>query len=147
MRSHGVPNFPDPDSHGGISITAGPGGLNPDSPKFQAAQKACEKLMPAANASPAQQAQAQAQMLRYSACMRSHGLAKFPDPQFSGGRGSLKLDSSSGLNPNSAQFKAAQKACQKMLPGRPTGGPGGTTGKGSTGGGPTGGASLQTNTP
>jgi hypothetical protein len=48
MRDNGVTNFPDPDPEtGGIMLRAGPdSGLNPNDPKFQAAQKTCEKLRP-----------------------------------------------------------------------------------------------------
>jgi hypothetical protein len=47
MRSHGVPNFPDPkEASGGISISLGGPGLDPNSPKFQAAQNACRSLTP-----------------------------------------------------------------------------------------------------
>jgi hypothetical protein len=44
MRSHGVPNFPSPNISGGrISLKLGNGaGLNPSSPQFQAAQRACQ---------------------------------------------------------------------------------------------------------
>jgi hypothetical protein len=50
MRSHGVPDFPDPkfSSGGGISISLngrGGSGLDPDSPIFQKAQKTCQPLM------------------------------------------------------------------------------------------------------
>ena len=44
MRTHGVPNYPDPKfSGGGVSqsVNAGPGGVNPQSPAFQQAQKDC----------------------------------------------------------------------------------------------------------
>jgi hypothetical protein len=43
MRTHGVPNFPDPvfPSHGGIGIREGGAGINPQSPAFQKAAKAC----------------------------------------------------------------------------------------------------------
>jgi hypothetical protein len=50
MRSHGVPNFPDPQIQsgpgGGIGVRiGGPGsGINPQSPAFQSAQRACGKL-------------------------------------------------------------------------------------------------------
>jgi hypothetical protein len=37
MRSHGVPNFPDPGPGGGIQINSG---INPFSPAFKAAQTA-----------------------------------------------------------------------------------------------------------
>ena len=45
MRSHGVPNFPDPTATGGIQIQAG-SGVDPQSPSFQSAQKSCFKLLP-----------------------------------------------------------------------------------------------------
>ena len=44
MRTHGVPNFPDPSFSGNgarIQLGAGSGGIDPNSPAFQAAQKAC----------------------------------------------------------------------------------------------------------
>ena len=47
MREHGVPDFPDPifDSSGGAQIRITKE-LNPESPAFQKAIKACEKTMP-----------------------------------------------------------------------------------------------------
>jgi hypothetical protein len=51
--------------------------------------------------------------------MRSHGVPNFPDPQFSGG--GVRIGGT-GLDPNSPQFTAAQKACQSKLPGKPGGG-------------------------
>lgn len=62
-------------------------------------------------------------VLKYSACMRSHGLPKFPDPQISGNRVSMIVGSKSGIDPRSPVFQAAQKACQQyMKPGGPAGG-------------------------
>jgi hypothetical protein len=58
MRSHGEPNFPDPQfgaGGGGISIRislhagSGASALDPQSPIFQAAQKACSALLPGAS--------------------------------------------------------------------------------------------------
>jgi hypothetical protein len=44
MRSHGVTKFPDPDSYGVFGLL-GPGqGVDPNSPTFQAAEKACQSL-------------------------------------------------------------------------------------------------------
>jgi hypothetical protein len=60
-----------------------------------------------------------AQGIRYSACMRANGLPKFPDP--SGGVGGIQIQISSGINPASPAFQAAQTRCSKLLPG---GGPG-----------------------
>ena len=49
----------------------------------------------------------------YSACMRKNGVPNFPDPQ----GGKLIMKQGSGIDPNSPQFQAAQKKCQKLLPG------------------------------
>ena len=46
MRSHGVPNFPDPQTQGGGTFFGG-GGINPSSPQFQNAMQACRSLLPA----------------------------------------------------------------------------------------------------
>jgi hypothetical protein len=115
MRSHGVPNFPDPGPRGDVTIRRAYG-IDPSSPSFQAAQKTCQKELPnGGKASPAEQAQMQQQALRYSACIRSHGVPNFPDPQFSGGQVLLAVRNGSAINPNSPTFQAAQQACQKYL--------------------------------
>ena len=48
MRSHGVPNFPDPQFQagpgGGIGVRINGAGINPSSPAFQTAQKDCGKI-------------------------------------------------------------------------------------------------------
>jgi hypothetical protein len=122
MRTHGEPEFPEP-TEGHIQIHSQNGhGPNPESPQFQAAEKACSKYAPSRVApSPAQQAKMQEQALKMSACMRSHGVPNFPDPKFSSSGGGvrvrLKVGSSSGIDPSSPQFQAAMKACQSNLPG------------------------------
>ncbi len=117
MRSHGEWNFPDPNAQGVISSSS----IDPSSPQFQQAMQACQKDLPHGGgaASPAQQAEIRQQALAFSACMRKQGLPDFPDPQFlSGGRVALKIGSGSGVDPQSPQFQAAQKACQSLLPGK-----------------------------
>lgn len=125
MRSHGVTSFPDPvaQAGGGISLTikGGPGtGLDPNSTTFQAAQQACQSLLPAPKGGTSGgtvDPQLQQKALAFSQCMRDHGVTDFPDPQFNGngvilgGGGQVKID------PNSPTFQAAQKACQSLLPG------------------------------
>ena len=117
MRSHGVPDFPDP-VNGGFDITAGPGSdLDPGSPQYAAADKACAALSPedqAANGTVDPQAQAEA--LKYSACMRSHGVPSYPDPVFTGGSIREAVRAGSGIDPNSPQFIAAQNTCQSLQP-------------------------------
>lgn len=127
MRSHGVPNFPDPSGDGSITFGSG-SGIDPSSPKFQKASDTCRKLLPSGGQpSPQQQAKAQQQMLAFSACMRSHGVPDFPDPTFSGGHISMQIKGGPGsdLDPSSPKFKAAQEACKGNLPGRGKGLPGG----------------------
>jgi hypothetical protein len=46
MRSHGVPNFPDPVFSGNGSRLQLSGGVNPAAPAFKAAQKACGSPLP-----------------------------------------------------------------------------------------------------
>ena len=86
MRSHGVPNFPDPNPGGGFTFQAG-AGINPSSPVFKAAQAKCQKLMgggpPGPGTTTHPSAQAMAQMLKVSQCMRRHGITGFPDPRTS----------------------------------------------------------------
>jgi hypothetical protein len=115
MRSNGFPNFPDPNSNGVISGAISLG-INPNSPQFQAAQKACQKYASGGIQSPRQQAQASARGLEFAKCMRSHGIADFPDPGSNGGIGSGN-PANSDLNLNSPQFQAAQKVCQPIYTG------------------------------
>jgi len=117
MRRHGVPNFPDPDSNGRLVFSSGEG-INPNSPQFRAAQRACQSLLPHYQPSAKAQAQFLKQALRFSQCMRAHGVPNFPDPQSSGSGVGLRITKDSGIDPNSPQFKAAQKACEALLPGQ-----------------------------
>ncbi len=86
MRSHGVPNFPDPSGGGGIQIPVG-SGINPGSPSFQSAQKSCSKLL--SGGGPRRAAASEQQKLKLlamSRCMRQHGFSTFPDPTASAPR-------------------------------------------------------------
>jgi len=135
IRSHGVPNFPDPtaQSNGGMRFEATNGqfrvnGVAVNAPAFRNAQQACRAYAPnGGRPLPLSPARRQA-MLQFSQCMRSHGISNFPDPQFSGGSVRLRITPGSGINPQSPAFKSAQTACaplvRKALPGGPPG-PGG----------------------
>jgi hypothetical protein len=80
MRAHGVPNFPDPGSGGGIQLNSG-SGVNPQSPAFQSAQNACQKLLPGGGPGRAQGSEARkVALVKLAECMRAHGLTTFPDP-------------------------------------------------------------------
>jgi hypothetical protein len=59
------------------------------------------------------------QAVAYAACMRSHGVANFPDPQIShnGNEVSVKIAVPAGASGGNPKFGAAQQACRKLLPG------------------------------
>jgi hypothetical protein len=128
MRDHGVPDFPDPQTTGngnvGISINGGPSStLDPSSSTFQAAQQACNKLLPKGGPDgKGPSAKDRAAMLAFSACMRSHGLPDFPDPKFSSDGGGVVVQAGgpgndkSDLRPDSPQFQAAMEACKSKMP-------------------------------
>lgn len=59
--------------------------------------------------------------IKFAQCMRSHGVPNFPDPGGSGRGIHINISPGSGVNPQAPAFQAAQKSCQKLLPG---GGPG-----------------------
>jgi hypothetical protein len=56
-----------------------------------------------------------AQGVKYSDCMRSHGVTKFPDPSPGGGYNIRGL----GAEASSPAFVSAQTACAKQQPGGP----------------------------
>jgi hypothetical protein len=116
MRAHGVPDFPDPDSSGRIAIQGSPGsGLDPSSPQFQAAQQACKAFAPPGIATAG--TKGRGDLLKFSRCMRRHGLPDFPDPGSQGGGIQITGGPGGDLDPNSPVFQAAQHACQHLLPG------------------------------
>jgi hypothetical protein len=117
MRSHGDAGFPSPvlvnNSHEhGVTIA----NVDQNAPKFVSANNACKHLLPNDGNGPsqAQLAHMMTSALKYSECMRSHGLPNFPDPTESSNGISLRL---SGVDPNSSQFRAAQTACRSLAPG------------------------------
>jgi hypothetical protein len=103
MRSHGVPNFPDPTSNGSARSA---GTVDKRSPAFRSAQEACRTAQAAlAQVKPKQSVAVQ---LRQAECMRAHGVTNFPDPLPGGG-----FTVPSTINPQSPAFIAASNACAK----------------------------------
>jgi hypothetical protein len=101
MRSHGVPDFPDPDINGhllNVHIHESPGTVGP-------AQAACQHLLPGSEGTAAQQQHKVDTILAYAHCMRAHGLPAFPDPR----GGSIDL---SHVDIHSPRFTSADRACQ-----------------------------------
>jgi hypothetical protein len=119
MQAHGLNDFPDPQSNGGLAVRVQPGSdLDPSNPRYQAAEQACRSLQPKPTA--AQQRQTSAGSLKYAQCMRSHGIKDFPDPD-SQGRIRISGGPGSDLNPSNPQFNSADRSCQHFR-GDPPGG-------------------------
>jgi hypothetical protein len=115
IRSHGVPDFPDPGSNGQLSKSAIIQAFSQVSQsKAMAAQTACAQLSPGEQQNPVLTAQQREDYLRAAACMRSHGFANFPDPTFPGGRESLSIPSS--IDTSSTQFNQAARTCTRLIP-------------------------------
>jgi hypothetical protein len=52
--------------------------------------------------------------LKFSQCMRAHGVSNFPDPN---GQGEIQIGPATGIDPQTSTFQAAQQACQKVVGG------------------------------
>ena len=115
MRTHGEPEFPEP-TEGGIRIQNHNGhGPNPESSRFQAAEKACSKYAPSKVApSPAEQAKMQEGALKFSACMRSHGVPNFPDPEFHSGGGGVGIRIGGKGSRDRSQLAAVQSRAENV---------------------------------
>lgn len=125
MRSHGVSNFPDPSAGGAVRIQAtGPNAVNPQSPAFQAAQKACGHYLPQKGGPPAMTAAERRKALAFAECVRAHGVPNFPDPSMtppSGAHFAIVLKGmvfafTSAFDPRSPAFRHAASACGLTLP-------------------------------
>src|SRR5579871_4267652 len=94
IRSHGVPNFPDPGADGSFPGDQALGnlGIDPNSPTYTAAEKTCQPLLPAGSLPSSHQIQqAEQAVLTFARCVRSHGVPNFPDPKFNTSRGAFVI--------------------------------------------------------
>jgi len=118
MRSRGIQNFPDPtvkdsgQQRGvGFNVPAAVRNL----PGFNSAAKTCEEKTHFGSMSPAMMQAGMAKAVKFTDCMRSHGISNFPDPVEKNGDIVIGLGSASGVDSNSAQFKAANSACTPLM--------------------------------
>jgi hypothetical protein len=143
MREHGV-DMPDPQvgSKGEMTFSIGVGPGNADVEKMQAAQEACQDLMPRSMGEPRElTAEQKDAMLGFAQCMRDHGI-DMPDPEFENG-GMVRIGGGPGSNggegpafdPGSDEFQAAAEECRAQY-GDLFPGPGGDSSGDSSGGGP-----------
>jgi hypothetical protein len=133
MRSHGVPNFPDPGSAGQVP-KADPQQLGVSSSAYQSAQQACVQLIPSNGDTAEQQQETQCAMaddcsqtvvqhwmdgLRTLAgCLRSHGEPRWPDPVINSqgpGQGLPHFNyDQAGIDHHSPQVLAQVKQCMRL---------------------------------
>ena len=111
MRSHGVPNFPDPTTSPHAFKNAIP--AHAQSPAFQSAYTACRHLLPGGGPPSQSAAQTQAQiaaLLAFARCLRSHGFPSFPDPT-SSGQLTHEMLANAGINLHQPAVLQAADAC------------------------------------
>jgi hypothetical protein len=111
MRSHGVPDFPDPDGQGYFVIHGGPGSdLAPSSPAFRAAERVCGPFGSAGRQVTAtQENQEYQKSLKAAACMRANGVRNYPEPKLI--NGTIKLSFTASINPATPAVRTAAKKC------------------------------------
>ncbi len=117
MRTSGEPAFPDPASNATISTSQ----VDIGSPTYYSAFNACGHLLPNGvqiQNSAAQQQELLTQFLKFSACMRAHGIPKFPDPTDQ--NGNVGIHGAGGVGRGSPILKAAGRACRPLEPGSPS---------------------------
>ena len=123
MRAHGVRKFPDPYSSGiipKVSLQQ----LGVSSSQFQAAEQACQNLLPPGSNDqfpPGETQQLLIGMRRFSQCMRSHGLPNWPDPAIdSAGQPEFPVSTTHGINPhprpNLPPFATPIRKCRHLMP-------------------------------
>ncbi|WP_141704175.1 hypothetical protein [Planobispora rosea] len=114
MRENGI-DMPDPEPGGErVKITG-----KVDKNKLDKAHEACREYAPEAMRNPVDDPGARDALLAFARCMRENGI-DVPDPDFSGDGVGIKIGGPE-LNPHSPEFEKAHKACEKLLPGRPSG--------------------------
>ncbi len=118
VRSHGVPNIPDPGTPGWKNALAS------QAPAVLAAERTCERLVPGAGPSSLSQSKPQspartAAMLAFAHCLRSHGFPSFPDPT-SGGQLTHQMIAAAGINLRQPAVLQAGDACVSVTHGRVT---------------------------
>jgi hypothetical protein len=114
MRKHGEPDFPDPDGAGSFAL-AQLRQLDRSSPHYQTALEACRSVRP--TPSTAQIAQYNAELLKFSACMRAHGEPSFSDVDLgSGGAAQTMRSYLKTIDPQSSLFQSALGTCRHLLP-------------------------------
>lgn len=111
LHSHGYPGFPEPGASSKV-VSKALAQINLRSPQFHKAMHTCDKYLPKSFVTPTHETpQLQAALLKFTACMRSHGMPSWPDPLPGG-----VIPYPSGSEANSPTFKAAFNTCLPLIP-------------------------------
>lgn len=114
MRSNGVQSFPDPGNIGERNHKPTLQQLGVSGSQFEAARRACDHLLPNGDSGTQQTAQQLrtrlADELSFARCMRSHGLARFPDPTAQG-QLSVEMVHAQGIDVHSPAVLHVVQAC------------------------------------
>lgn len=122
VRRHGVPDFPDPQPGPGNSKFPSAQRLHVSGTQLSTAENACEHLLPAGTDDQFPAAEVQlllTGMLRFSQCMRHHGVPNWPDPSTDSEGRPLFLLSAHGFTRQQARSPRIvhiQRECQHLLP-------------------------------
>jgi hypothetical protein len=115
MRSHGVPDFPDPGANGAISLGGAANQINLANSVVKAAALDCRHLLPnGGTLNPTQQQKVLNALLQFAQCMRSHGVPNFPDPSLVNGSVSLNLQGT-GISYTTPHVATAVAFCRAAL--------------------------------
>jgi len=132
MRNHGLPQFPDVQSggglpiehtdNGGVEIIINGVGQPVSGPAFRTAMGKCGHYVADLFGQPVSSSQASRihqALLQDAECMRSHGVPQYPDPMLPGhGTGHMSPTAraeAAGVNIYSPAFRAAVRACGQAL--------------------------------
>jgi len=114
MRSHGIPNFPDPLSNGDFD-KAKLRQLGVGLSRLRSIQdRYCHVDFENPGEAQTITAAERADYLRAAACMRRHGFPDFPDPTFPGH--SVRVDIPASIDQSSSRFRSAATTCTKLIP-------------------------------
>ena len=109
-RKHGMPDVPDPAVGPDGQITI-PGGTPTPTPEVRSAcAKQIDAVQPTGSTHPIESASDIRALLRVAACMRSHGIPRWPDPN---DRGEFQVGS---VPFTEAQYNRATRACDSLIP-------------------------------
>jgi len=127
MRSHGVPDYPDPDRNGTLP-KAIPQRLGVSSVRFNAAERGCQHLLPATGGSLTAASLQQCYLAGdcpqalvqhalsagrgFARCMRAHGVTNWPDPSIDAqGRPLFNINVP---RPTPARVSTAMDECSRL---------------------------------